>query len=298
MENEKGFSNTFERKDKRKDTSASSYDLSIANCGVRAGFTDQEIVNTCIAARRKHGEESSNETEELLSDDDLDDDLDDDDESRTNRARSPLQRLSSVLRGTVKGVEQSLPVKRVIKRGSDYDLELNDGTFIKLGTASNVLTPSTAQAAIMDGFGMIIKTFTKKKWERFAQLICDTAIFIETSSEEYETRGWLSDFVRRCVRGGIVDIDDMNQRHELIKSLREFSSDGTEGFVDKQLRLYLRPNFFVRFVTGQYGQRTTERDATGRLSRLGFKSTQLSVRNGEKIDKARVGVAGKLCRIR
>lgn len=37
------------------DGSASSYDLALANVLAAAGFTDQQIVDTCIAWRRKHG---------------------------------------------------------------------------------------------------------------------------------------------------------------------------------------------------------------------------------------------------
>lgn len=53
------FSATWERKrpDLSGDQSASVFDQSTANLAVRAGWTDQEIVDTMIAWRRRHGED-------------------------------------------------------------------------------------------------------------------------------------------------------------------------------------------------------------------------------------------------
>lgn len=57
--NSSPYRKTWERKRTfpSGDDSASTYDLALANLLVKAGFSDQEIVDTCIAWRRKHGED-------------------------------------------------------------------------------------------------------------------------------------------------------------------------------------------------------------------------------------------------
>lgn len=57
--NSRKFRQTWDRKRAdfpSGDYSASSYDLALANLTAQAGWTDQEVVDTCIAWRRKHGE--------------------------------------------------------------------------------------------------------------------------------------------------------------------------------------------------------------------------------------------------
>jgi hypothetical protein len=57
LENDRTFKQTYERKRKDfKDQSASSYDMALANYGVQAGWSDQEIVNLIIHWRRKYNE--------------------------------------------------------------------------------------------------------------------------------------------------------------------------------------------------------------------------------------------------
>lgn len=56
--NDATFAQTFERRrDDLMDTSASSYDLSMANQCIDAGWSDQQIVNLLISTRRKYGDD-------------------------------------------------------------------------------------------------------------------------------------------------------------------------------------------------------------------------------------------------
>ena len=58
--NSQRYRSTWERKRQfpSGDQSASTYDLALANLLAKAGFSDQEIVDTCIAWRRHHGEDN------------------------------------------------------------------------------------------------------------------------------------------------------------------------------------------------------------------------------------------------
>lgn len=58
--NSRRYRQTWERKRSfpSGDQSASTYDLALANLLAKAGFSDQEIVDTCIAWRRHHGEDN------------------------------------------------------------------------------------------------------------------------------------------------------------------------------------------------------------------------------------------------
>ncbi len=286
-ENEIGFKNAYHRKAKKKDMSASAYDLSIANYCVRAGWTDQEIVDTCIAARRKHKDELKLRQDYYTvtlakaragieqEDDEMEGEAD------------PIKFLRTTLAGTVKGKELELPLKQVIKRGGDYDFQLMDGTLCTLGTSANVLMPAKVQAAIMDGCGLVIQDFTKAKWRPIAQRIADAAVFIETSSEEIETRSWLESYMKN--RTGVHrNLDDADALLQAIDNMRD---GNLTGFADQSGRFYLRLDNFINHITLDYGARTTQRDAANRLSRLGFHREQLSARDGERTPKVRVWIS-------
>jgi hypothetical protein len=162
-----------------------------------------------------------------------------------------------------------------------------DGTLCTLGTSANVLMPAKVQAAIMDGCGLVIKDFTKAKWRPIAQRIADAAVFIQTSSEEIETRSWLEGFMKNRV-GVPQNLDDTAVLLQVIDEMRD---GNLAGFTDRAGRFYLRLNNFMNHIMLDFGARTTQRDAANRLSRLGFHSEQLSVRDGERICKVRVWVS-------
>lgn len=58
---------TFNHTSRTLDGSASSYDLSLANYAVRAGWTDQEIANLIIAHRRKHNAKPKVDLQDYLA---------------------------------------------------------------------------------------------------------------------------------------------------------------------------------------------------------------------------------------
>jgi hypothetical protein len=109
-------------------------------------------------------------------------------------------------------------------------------------------------------------------------------------SRDEETRGWLSAMLGSSAMDvGLCDPTDSGDLYDVL-------GDSAASFVDPSERVYLRLGGVVRFVSREYGQRTSHRDVADRLGALGFERAQLTARKpgagrGGAVRKARFWVA-------
>jgi len=175
-----------------KDTSASAYDLALADVLVVAGWPDQEICNTLVAFRRRHG-----------------DDLKRLDYYRTTigKARAARQPIIDALAAIEEGTATAdpaaklarvretlhLPLARVVQRAlanepAEFSLVLDSGEDIRVGSASDMLSQRHIRAIVYESAGRVIPLLKQTEWEKVAQLLADIWE-VEQLSEELTDHG-------------------------------------------------------------------------------------------------------------
>ena len=268
-----------------KDQSASSYDLSLANYGVQAGWTDQEIVNLLIENRRKHGDDLKlrydyyqrtlakvREVETIKPAEPIKDDSGSDEKRQNalNKLRDSLKvpnLVSVIQRGTSNSV---------------YELKLSDNSHIVLGSSSEVRQQSKVADRLFDA-NIIPDKFSSEKWrDNVLTAIRDAVIIIETLTDEEELYDYISNY---------FNLDGYNSdfwnhhlavkmsyedKEELIKILSRLKS---KGFYDPESgEAYIALGGFKNFLSIFSGKRWTTREITNLLSRYGFIYRQKSFR--------------------
>jgi hypothetical protein len=160
----------------------------------------------------------------------------------------PLRRLNRML------MPRDLKVDGVLKRGTDarseYDLRLEDGSHIPLGSAACVLSPRKVEAAIAAVTGHTIGYLERKDFRRCAATIFALAEWDRTTGgEAEETKEWLSGFVEWDMLAE-VDLDDS-------ESLYDALALDAGGFHGSDRRLYVRQPAFRAYVENHQGVRAT-----------------------------------------
>lgn len=312
IENDAKFRGTWERK--RADLpSASEYDLALADAAAMAGWGDQEIIDLLIAWRRKHGEKLQLRPSkyagalskarkhaatwgapegQLSPDTEIDTDIDTEIEPEATAQGDATKWLRWLQQHPV---FRHVPIAGARKLGlkhGQYELLLDRGRVVELGTAEDVLTPKKVQGAIADVTAFPIQELKRDKWRHIARAIFELAgpgedIGIDP---ETEAKDWLSAMVADFPYGQNGQVADMANSQQLSGRLRLLAGRDRNGF-DPHLRLSgwfwttqhelcVHAPTLVRFVTGPlYGGRTTHADARVRLRRLGFRPVQLSARD-------------------
>ncbi len=199
-----------------------------------------------------------------------------------NRARladTPSSKLDQ-LRAQLK-----LPgLSRVIKRGKDgdaYDLELDDGRRIELGSASDLLRHHHMKAAILGKADVLIKPRKPAEHEAVVELLVQTAeLDDQVMTTDEETRAWLGAYVSET-HVATLDLNDSGALYEYLGNLSclgPFIADG---------RLHVRLRNIATWLNRTGGGRVTVPELSMRLARLKFETTQPSARNGDQTRKAR-----------
>lgn len=268
-----------------KDQSASSYDLSLANYCVQAGWTDQEIVNLLIESRRKHGDDLK------LRYDYYQRTIAKVREVQTIKLAEPIKDSSEndeKRQNALNKLKDSLKVPNlvsVIQRGTSnsvYELKLSDNSHIVLGSSSEVRQQSKVADRLFDA-NIILDKFSSEKWrDNVLTTIRDAVIIIETLTDEEELYDYISNY---------FNLDGYNNdfwnhylavkmsyedKEELIKVLSRIKS---KGFYDPESgEAYIALGGFKNFLSIFSGKRWTTREITTLLSRYGFIYRQKSIR--------------------
>jgi len=197
-------------------------------------------------------------------------------------ADTPIQQLRDQL--TLPGLA------RVIKYGAAgeaFDLELENGTRVELGTARDVLNLRSFEAAIAGVTGIVIPAKTAAEHRKLVQLLLDVAELREATSADDELHEWLEGFERTCIYRRHVDTSDKPSLYDVVKA--------GQSFKDVDGRLYVRLADLRTYVTRQLGERTTGRELSRRLGRLGFTKPdhggQIAVRQGAETTSGRYWIS-------
>ena len=288
-----------ERKD-LKDQSASSYDLSLANYCVQAGWTDQEIVNLLIESRRKHGDDLK------LRYDYYQRTIAKAREVQTIEPAKPIEDDSSndeKRQNAITKLRDSLKVPNlvsVIQRGTSnsvYELKLSDNTYIVLGSSSEVRQQSKVADRLFDA-GIILDKFSSEKWrDNVLTTIREAVLIVETQTDAEELHGYISNYFNMNGyrseywdnRNGInLNHEDKEELVEKISRLRN------RGFYDYATgQAYLPLQHFLQFINNNSGKRWTQREITTFLSRYGFVNRQKGIRYSTKSGETEVYNAGR-----
>jgi hypothetical protein len=269
------------------DQSPSAYDMSLANYLVRAHFTDQEIADTLIAARRQAGEDlkldrqdyygrltigkvrselrqstAAAEAVEFLRGVDPRADLSD-----ADQRGEILGRLSAVI-GT--------QIVRIVKYKIDppqYRLQTAAGE-VELGTVNGLIFQTKFRAAIAAAQGHYMPAFKPKDWDPIAQWllsVCEEEDVGPDGSDRGIVLGWLHAYLERNPPG---PLDEANFR-----SRKPFEREG---------RVCLFGDDFRRFLLRKYQERLGSKEMGRLFRKCGGRSLETELRIGGKRRSAMV----------
>jgi hypothetical protein len=154
-----------------------------------------------------------------------------------------------------------------------FGLVLKNGTEITLGNADKVLNqPRKIKAAIAAEIGVTLTLPSRTEdWdELYEHLHACADVRDVTLSRREESSEWISSYLPGRTRSGKINTTNPESLALVIRDEEPFRSTDD--------RLYLRLAPFVRFITLDIGQRTTQHDVSERLGTLGFRRRQLSAR--------------------
>lgn len=209
LETNDRFREAYEMRDRRKDQSPSSYEMSLANIAVDYGWSSQEVANLLISFRRKHFGESSKQFQKAVRIDYL---------NRTilkaiksiehQGATERLAEMHMELQQHVKEPKKCKPpegetirdqlqhilgikINKIYKYVGDtpiYEIELEDNRQVQLGDVTTILNQGKLRAVIAAHCNLIIDRVQPALWDRYAQLLLfaceEKTTGIETSDRD------------------------------------------------------------------------------------------------------------------
>jgi len=192
LTNSELFNDTFHRqRPDLEDQSPSGYDFSLAIQCINLGFTDEEIVNTLIAARRASGENTKAHRVESYY-------------------KKTLQAAYKVLSDTQKepayippddnpeenrkflSDKLGLSVSALIKHGSDdslYKLKLSDDRIIDIGPIKMLASMTSFRNRIFDAAGIYLRKLNQKNWPDILDALNSITV-LERHEDEDDIAQW------------------------------------------------------------------------------------------------------------
>lgn len=277
------FSLSWDRKRRDlPDQSGSSYDLSLASIAAAAGWTDQNIADLIIAARR----DAKDDVEKALRQDYI---------PRTiAKARSTINQETSA-----QEMEDTADALRTAKRSGDIDEvsrkrnemldsisnqtglewvnfykldsdppdwqgELAGGQIVNFGSSKNLLSWTISRAAIADATGRMIERMKSPVWDRLCQAVMDVAIVIDTGLESTDTGQmylWLSEYLMTH-----TPIDDRDEA-----AMTEYP------YLDSDGMLVIFATSFKNWLYLQRTVRIDSREVSRRLHNYGATNQKVNV---------------------
>ncbi|MEN6491727.1 MAG: hypothetical protein ABFC85_07025, partial [Rectinema sp.] len=208
------------------DQSAGSYDLVLAECAVRDGWLDQDVVDLLIAHRARWIEslnlDGAYYTEVLgrakagAS-------------AQTERAATQPANRPDLIAALNRAL--GIEIVGIVKfggNGGTFQLELRSGHKVDLGTTATVLNHRHVKAAISDATTDVIPPFKQPQWDKIAAAIfkCAGPAPVEAAPEQMEM-DWL---LRSRLRDtAILDIDERD-RPAMTTVIRDQQKSGVWAF--------------------------------------------------------------------
>ena len=297
------FRRTWERQRDGDLPSQSEYDLALATRMADVGFSDQEIVNTMIAHRRKHGQ-----PEKLRHDyyatrlamvrqqaPDIADGLERLTEVGTEIAAGI--KIKSERRGEIKdnlSKLMALPKGSEVSRVEKYDGDpptyalLTCSGRITLGGVAMITNANSFRNAIADATGHLIRRFKGPTWDKIAQAILHAAEPVDLGDEvsmDGEVLSWLTAYLED-------EPPDVGLT-EGCEAKVPFTHGGKVYVVLMSFRSFLRMSLDIRIDARTLARRLKQTGAVNRgvSYRLSGKSGRVSSRSCYCIPKSVVSGA-------
>lgn len=199
LENDIQFEKSWHRRRRDlRDQSPSGYDMSMASLAAKAGWSDQEIVDMLVAARRINHDERRHEPSyyaRTLA------------KARANAARDiALDEIDTIHAEDANAKDKvsdvlGLRVDRIVRyptpMGGIYYMEIGDQR-VPLGDENGLIEQGKFRSKIADLTGRLPKNMKPDKWYVFAQLLLDMCERDEGDSfsdERGQMIGWLRDYL-------------------------------------------------------------------------------------------------------
>lgn len=289
-EKEARFRQSWDRKRKDlKDSSPSAYDMALADHAVKDGWSDQEVVDLLVAARRRFGDElklregyfalTIRKARQSLSD-----------ASATIRLLNALDEPPAASDGDVTnstGGQDAAPVvdrlaivsdllkvkiTRFVQYRADppqYRLETEDGS-VTLGEASAVLSLSRFRAAVFAATQRVIPRFKDPQWDKVVQALGE-ALIVESIGEEATEQG----IARAWVTAYLSKHPPLDDPGEALVGNLSFTKDD---------RIYIWGERLQQFLATSYFDRVTPREMGAALRVLGATPVKVNARIGGEND--------------
>jgi hypothetical protein len=176
----------------------------------------------------------------------------------------------------------------VIQRGSSessYELKLEDGRIVVLGTALELHQQAKVRARLFDANAIMPKHSTER-WDEVLRAVREVVEVVETLTEADE----LHSFVRDALpESSAVDFGDEDKK-DLVRKL---TAKSHRGFYDRRSGVvYLSLNGFVDHLNLNSGRRWTRREVVAMLTRHDFTYRQKAVRYTDEHGQSKVFNAG------
>lgn len=283
IENVDGFARAWRRgkgmPGRPSDFTASEWDLSLASMAVRVGWSDQEIADLIIAARRKHGDSLEKATREDYMRRTIGKARGSDERKIREQQRSEVfEELGDIAEDAAPNQDRTMhlfnelvggpEIKELIQLGRRHDsarfaLALANGQEVHLGEAAVLFNLDRFRVALATAVGAegVVGQFKRSDWLNAVRALMRTAVVREQPEEEPETlmREWMRAYLDRRMA------EDAAETHE---NRQPFIRDGWT---------YVSGEDLTRFLWGAMGERRFSKpDVRAVLLGSGFERWQLA----------------------
>lgn len=270
------------------DTSASAYDMALADYAVQAGWGDQEIANLLIAHRRRYKEDLKlrdsyyaktiskartkftggdvlRQIEHLITSESSDGRDEDGEKKPVLPAQDdPLQKKAALADrfSELFGIK-IIRIAKYLSDPPEYAIETPEGC-IRLGEVQNLIEPHPLQLKIAAVAGKMIPTYKKNaEWAKIQQALLDACIDVPVGAE-----GTNAGLANSWIAGYLESKAVLDTAAESEASKSPFRKDG---------RIHLYLSDFRRWVYLSHGDRIAPKELGIMLRRAGAEPTVVAV---------------------
>jgi hypothetical protein len=204
-----------------------------------------------------------------------------------NLAESALEQVRTTLRRLDAGRHRIHDLDQVVQYGDEGDaieLHFTSGKVLDLGEAEQLVRQDHFKRRVARA-GIVADKLKPADYDDLVRAIFDASQRREgadTANEEADD--WIATFVRAS-HTSTFNLADTAQAIEAIKASERYP------FRDETGRVHLRAKALARWLKLEETELVTPRTVAMRLARRGWEATQLSVRDGGEVRKARVWAA-------
>lgn len=240
MFNQPQFARSWNRQRKDlTDRSASGYDMSLAILSVRAGWSDQEVVDLLIANRRRHNDSPKLRADYFLrtlararANARLDDPVEAPEDKTPPSREEMLKQISHLL-----GVEVNGLIK-FMSSPPRYRMVAN-GTGFMVGEVNDLIMQNRLRTVMAAELGIYIQNYKGQQWSNIAQMMLNACEEQEVSAEETE-RGSVESWLLSYLSEKTI----LENKDEACVANVPFSEEGIIYFFSNDLRKWLQLNRF------------------------------------------------------